>query len=126
MIPSESSLVSESLKSNNIWLCIKGILSDKTSFSPVKRSDLIVSVSERLIRFANSFTGFEVSKQCPFSSINDNSRGIVVALRQTVVGTTAAYFQLLIHPMKILLPSVPGIFDQVTPGTDGRRIFIGW
>ena len=60
------------------------------------------------------FTGSETSMYLLFSEISLSSRGSVIALLHTPVGTTCAYCQLLIQPMEIRLPSDSGIFENVT------------
>ena len=61
---------------------------------------------------ASSGTGIDRSRYRSPTCYIARSRGTVMALRHRLVGTTCAYCQLLIQPMKILREPV---FDQVTP-----------
>src|SRR5690606_16441611 len=67
-----------------------------------------------VVMVLNSATGLDVTYHLSPSWRIDKSRATVVAPLHVSVGTTFAYSQLFIQPMKIRRPPV---FDQVTPAS---------
>ena len=87
---------------------ILGFVSSEIVCGAIATSKLPLSIFSSSIGFETNFNPFSV-----FFKLR--VRGIVIALRHGLVGTTWAYFQLLIQPRNIRRPSFEGIFDHVTP-----------